>query len=367
MSSALKKTFLYSIHTVNNAKMADFAGWYMPIEYQGILKEAKAARASCVLFDISHMGEIIIAGSKSLKFIQHLTSNDASTLPFLQLNYNLFINPSGGIIDDFMLYHLGDKFLCVVNASNKNKVLSWLNHNKTNDVEVIDDSDKTALLSLQGPYAKNILGEILNDSLDNLKYMHFIQTKIRDINCLISRSGYTGEDGFELFFDYRKASYLWQLITTVGGKFSLSFAGLGARDVLRTEAGYPLYGHEINDTINPLEASLGWVVKEKKKDFIGKEKILAIRNKGISKKRIGFVMKDKGMARKGYYIFNNDKNICGMVTSGVYSPNINKFIGMGYAAIESAQPKNTIFIEIRGKLYQASIEKYPFVEIRTKL
>ena len=362
----LKRTPLYEIHLRNKAKMVNFAGWFMPVEYTGILKESRACRRSCVLFDVSHMGEIEISGDKALEFIQYLTTNDAASLVPYRMQYNLFINDRATVIDDFMLYRLQKSFLCVVNASNKDKVLSWLRKNVRNGVDIEDESEKTVLLSLQGPFSQKILEKVSNDSFDNLKYMHFIELSISGIECLISRSGYTGEDGFELYCDAGASQKLWSLFISAGKEFNLELAGLGARDVLRIEAGYPLYGHEINDSINPIEASLNWAVKVKNKDFIGKRIIIDALNNGTKIKRVGFVMKDRGVARAGYDIYKNSKTKIGEVTSGIYSPNIDKFIGMGYVETSYADIGGEILIEIRDRLYRAQICKFPFVKIKTK-
>jgi len=362
----LKHTPLYEIHLKNKAKMVDFAGWFMPIEYTGILKESRTCRRSCVLFDVSHMGEIKVSGDKALEFIQYLATNDAASLAPHGMQYNLFIDDKAAVIDDFMLYRLQKNFLCVVNASNKDKVLSWLKKNIRSGVDIEDESDKTALLSLQGPFSQKILEKVSSNSFDNLRYMHFIELSMSGIECLISRSGYTGEDGFELYCDSGASQKLWSLFLNAGKEFGLELAGLGARDVLRIEAGYPLYGHEISDSINPIEASLGWAVKAENKDFIGKKIITEALNNGTRMKRVGFVMKDKGVARAGYGIYKNNETKIGKVTSGIYSPNIDKFIGMGYVETDHANIGGKILIEIRNKLHKAEICKFPFVKIKTK-
>ncbi len=360
----LKRTPLYPLHKKNYAKMVIFFNWEMPIEYEGILREAKNTRTHCTLFDVSHMGKIEIKGKKSLKFIQYLTTNNIERIKAFSLQYNLFINEEATIIDDFMIYKLEDGFLCVVNASNKDKVFRWLNSNKIDGVEIEDKSDDMALLSLQGPHSEAVIKKISSINVKRLKYMHFIYSKIDGVRCIISRSGYTGEDGFELYCSSKDAFNLWELITNGGKEYFLSFGGLGARDILRIEAGYPLYGHEINESINPIEASLRWVVKEREKDFMGREKILKIMNSFLSKKRIGFIMEDKGIARQDYCIYSKDKKNIGKVTSGTYSPNLNKFIGMGY--IDGSYSDKQVYIEIRKKLYRAKIESFPFINIRTR-
>jgi aminomethyltransferase len=248
------KTPLYEKHVENNGHIVDFSGWALPVEYSSILKEAKAVRTTCGLFDASHMGEIYIKGKDALSFLQSLTPNDISLTKKGQLQYNLFLNDKGGIVDDLMIYNLGESFLCVVNASNTDKVYNWLmlkirdgKYTKENksDLEVINESDNTSLLSLQGPKAVFIMEKIFGSEVKNLKYMRFTQLLFKDKKTIVSRSGYTGEDGFEIYCDNVLAPHIWDLILKYGKEEGLVLSGLGARDVLRIEAGYPLYGHEM--------------------------------------------------------------------------------------------------------------------------
>lgn len=361
-----KKTPLYQKHVENNAHIVDFSGWALPIEYTSILKETKAVRSACGLFDASHMGEIIIKGPGAQDFLQSLTPNDISLIHAGQLQYNVFLNEEAGIIDDLMVYNLGNSFLCVVNASNINKVYTWLckarlqaKYVKADDVEVIDESPEISLLSLQGPSSSKIIEEIFGKVANNLKYMHFVQLSFENKNIIVSRSGYTGEDGFELYCPNIVAPALWDAILEKGKSFCVCLCGLGARDVLRIEAGYPLYGHEINDNTNPLEASLSWVVKFKK-DFIAKDKL---KKAEITRIRTGFIMSDRAIARQGYSVYSNGK-IIGQVTSGTFSPNLDKFIGMAY--VEKEFRKNGTFIEIkiRDKFYKAQIANFNFIKHR---
>ncbi|MCM8787887.1 MAG: glycine cleavage system aminomethyltransferase GcvT [Candidatus Omnitrophica bacterium] len=352
------KTSLYNKHIENKAKIIDFAGWALPLEYDSSLREAKSTRLSCGLFDASHMGEIRIIGEGAFRFLQRLTSNDISLTKKGQLQYNLFINNEGGIIDDFMLYNFGESFLCVVNASNIQKDYKWLSSNSIKNVEIIDESLDTSLLSLQGPKAFLVLGEIFGKQIQELTYMHFVETFFENKKIIISRSGYTGEDGFELYCRWEDAINLWDLILEKGKKYNLKLCGLGARDILRIEAGYPLYGHEISDKIDPFSASLEWVVKLDK-DFIGKEKLLEIKEK-IKYKRVGFLMEEPGLARQDYKIFNSQKMI-GWVSSGTYSPNLDKFIGMAFVEKE-IELDSKVEIKIRDKFYKAKIVSFSFIK-----
>ena len=366
-NSQLQKTPFYQKHLDNRARIINFFGWALPLEYSGILKETKAARQSCVLFDVSHMGQISIVGPKAKEFLQRLASNDISKISPSQLQYNLLLTDNASIIDDCMVYNRGEDLLCVVNALNKDKVLKWLNKNADQRIKIVDESEKTALLSLQGPNSENLLSKIFGDSILQICYMNFAVYSMENLPCLISRSGYTGEDGFEIYCDPKYAIDLWDALIEAGKEYSLKLAGLGSRDILRIEAGYSLYGNEIDEMTTPLEACLGWALKLNKEKFLGKERLLKQKEEGIKKKRIGFIMQDKGLARSGYAIFNEDgSRKIGKVTSGSYSPNLNAFIGMAY--IDTAfTGLDTVFnVEIRKRLCKARVAKFPFITSRIK-
>lgn len=360
-----RKTPLYKKHLECKGRIVDFSGWALPVYYTSMLKEAEQVRGACGMFDASHMGEIQIKGAKALDFLQKLTSNNISLIKPGQMQYNLFINNDGGIIDDFMCYRQRDGLLCVVNSSNKDEVLAWLEENNNEDVEIIDKSQDIALISVQGPNSVSVIEKVFGKKSSSLDYMFFIEESIDNRKVLISRSGYTGEDGFEIYALSDDASHWWDALIRDGKDFDLMPCGLGSRDILRIEAGYPLYGHEINKEISPYEASLGWAVKTDK-EYIGKDKIFEIKNKGLKVKRIGFVMEDKAPPRQGYGIYSNEERI-GEVTSGTFSPNIKKFIGMASIKCKFAQQTGAdIEIKIRNKFYKARIAKYPFVKINTK-
>ena len=355
----LKKTPLYQKHIEGNGKIVDFAGWALPLEYRSVLSEAKAVRKTCGLFDVTHMGEILIKGEGSLEFLQKLTPNDISLIKPGQMQYNFFLNDQAGIIDDLMVYRKQDGFLCVVNASNKDKVFRWLHESAEGRVEVINESDNTALITLQGPRSKDVIAKVFDQRIANLEHMHFIEEKIDGKNVFISRSGYTGEDGFEIYLPFGDACYWWDKLIEAGKAYDLRLCGLGARDILRIEAGFPLYGHEIDDTTNPYEASLSWVVKLNK-EFIGKEPLIIAKEEGIVRKRIGFIMQEKAVPRQGYLVYLGEGAI-GKVCSGTYSPNLDKFIGMAYVETSCAKEGTLIEIQVRNKLYKAKIAKFPFI------
>lgn len=353
------KTPLYEEHLKNKGKIIDFHNWLLPLEYSGILKETKSVRTTCGLFDISHMGEFIVKGEKRLEFLQRITFNDVSLIKEGKAQYNLLTNHKGGISDDLLIYNLGDHYMCVVNAANIEKDLFWMKENIIEDVMIDNISYDTGLISLQGPLSSELIQDVFKKDFSSLRYMQI--TKINEF--LISRTGYTGEDGFEIISSAKNIIDIWNKFIGFGEKYKLQLCGLGARDILRIEAGYPLYGNELNDDIDPYQASLAWTTKLEK-DFIGKKALLE-RIEKINIKRIGFIMKERGFARNGNNIFSGEGELIGKVTSGTFSPNLNQFIGMGYVDINYSNEDREIMIEIRNKLYPATIKKFPFIKIRT--
>ncbi|MCK4912517.1 MAG: glycine cleavage system aminomethyltransferase GcvT [Candidatus Omnitrophica bacterium] len=359
-----KKTPFYQKHLQNKGRIVDFSGWALPVEYKSTLAEALAVRKSCGLFDASHMGEIAVRGANAFSFLQRLVSNDLSILNVGQMQYNLFLNESGCIIDDLMIYRMRDSFFCVVNASNKEKVLKWLNENIQSEVEIIDKSMEYSLLSIQGPKAVEVIEKVFDCQGINFEYLSFKEIQIEGEEIIVSRSGYTGEDGFEIYFPWENSSKWWDKLIEEGQNFELKPCGLGSRNILRLEAGYPLYGHEIDDTINPYEASLDWAVKLSK-GFVGKNELSKIKDIGAKRKRVGFLMLERAIPRQGYSI-HSETGVIGKVSSGTYSSNVGKFIGMAYLDKDYAKIGQEIEIEVRGKLYKATIVKFPFVSIKTK-
>lgn len=344
--------------------MIDFAGWQLPVEYKSMLKEAGSVRRSCGLFDASHMGEIVVSGPRRLDFLGNLASNDLAQLPQGQMQYNLLLNPRGGIIDDLMIYNLGDKFFCVVNASNKDKVLSWFKVHSIDGVNIVDASSNTALISLQGPDSPQIIEQVFGAGPAGLEYLESSEFTAGDEKILISRSGYTAEDGFEIYLSWEAAPSWWDKLVAAGRAFNLTLCGLGARDILRIEAGYPLYGCEIDEDTNPYEAALAWAVKLNK-DCLAKESLMAIKERGVSKKRIGFIMQEKAFPRQGCQVYAGGA-ITGRVCSGAYSPAIGGFIGMAYLSKDWAVLGSEIAVEVRKKLFKAKVCRLPFITPKTK-
>jgi aminomethyltransferase len=344
------KTPFYDIHRSLGAKMLSFHGWEMPLQYSGIIDEHINTRTNVGLFDVSHMGRFEVKGSDAYDCLQTLVTNDISKLKDHQALYSPICHNNGGIIDDLIIYMINrQKFLVVVNASNREKDLDWIvKHSKSAVVENI--SDKTALLALQGPLAQKILDKtIAGANLDQLKPFDVVITNIFGTECMISRTGYTGEDGFEIFFDSSKID-IWDKLIELGSRFNIKPAGLGARDTLRLEAGLMLYGNDINESTTPLDVPLKWTVKFEKKEFIGKEALLT---QQINRKLVGFEVLEKRIARHGNEVLMDGEKV-GFVTSGSFSPTIKKSIGFCFVPIY-VSPNQLIEINIGGKLYKARV------------
>jgi len=363
----LFQTPLYPEHINQGAKLVDFAGWSMPLEYTSMLKEAAQVRKTAGLFDVSHMGKIEIKGAQAEKFLQYLCSNNIASLQRGRMQYNLLLNERGGIIDDVMVYNLGSYFLLVVNAACTSKDFGWLRvQGERFEVAIEDKASFYALLALQGKVAAPILEQTLDSSVLTLSYMSCGVFYYSDFgSLLISRSGYSGEDGFEIWVENEFARRLWQRLQEVGRNYHLALCGLGARDILRLEAGYPLYGTDMDEETNPYEAGLGWAVKLEYKDFIGRSSLEKLRCK-IRRRRFGFVMKERGFARSGYPILDAAGQELGVVKSGVYSPNLAQFIGSGFLDSEYAVEGKEVFIKIRNKPYLALTKKFPFLKLGVK-
>ena len=349
-------------HVENNAKMVPFAGYNMPMWYSSIADEHNCVREKVGIFDVSHMGEFFVSGEMAKDFLQIVTTNDINKLTKGKVQYSSILNRSGGIIDDLLVYDMGEnKYMLVVNASNMEKDFNWLNDNNNLDVEIKNNSDDYSLFAVQGPEADKVCSKVFNEELTNIKYYTFIEKQTNDFgNVIISATGYTGAGGFELYVKNEFAESLWNNIILNGNEFIIQPIGLGARDTLRLEMGFCLHGNDIDDSINPIEAELDWICK-KEINFIGKEIVDRDRSNKPSKTLIGFELIEKGIPRKGYKIFNKEKELVGEVTSGSISPYTKKAIGMGYISYNENTISEKIYIEIRSKKVEAQIVKRPFI------
>jgi glycine cleavage system T protein (aminomethyltransferase) len=362
----MKNTPFTQKHIALGAKMAPFAGYNMPISYTGINDEHFAVRNNAGVFDVSHMGEFILKGENALDLIQRVTTNDASKLSDSMAQYSCLPNDEGGIVDDLLVYCIekNNVYMLVVNASNIEKDWNWItSHFDNTEVEMHNISDKTCLLAIQGPNATKILQPLTETDILNLKYYTFVKAKFAGVeNVLISATGYTGAGGVEIYFEDKDdaADKIWDAIFNAGAAYGIKPIGLGARDTLRLEMGYCLYGNDINDTTSPLEAGLGWITKFNK-EFNNKRFLEQQKESGIERKLVGFEMIEKGIARHDYEIKDFDGNNIGIVTSGTQSPSLGKAIGMGYVATRFAGINSEIFIKIRNTLLKAKVVKMPFV------
>jgi aminomethyltransferase len=357
----MKRTPLYAAHRRAGAKIVEFAGWEMPVEYAGVISEHQAVRSRAGLFDVSHMGEIEIRGAGALEFCQRVFANDLARMKIAQAQYNLLLLANGGVIDDVICYRLDDdSFLVCVNAVNIEKDFEWLRQQAGAAVEIVNASESYAQLALQGPSAEKILQPLTELVLTALRPFYFAFAPVAGIRCLIARTGYTGEDGFELYCQAGAAEKLWAALLEAGGAEGALPAGLGARDTLRLEMGYPLYGHELDETTTPLEAGLDWVVKFSKPEFIGRAALQEQKIHGPRRRLVALEVLDPGIARSGYELFLNGQ-VVGRVTSGTKSPSLGKAIALGYVTREAAVLRSEIDVEIRGRKVRARIVSLPFV------
>ncbi len=359
-----KKTPLYNKHVELGAKIVDFNGWLLPVQYEGIIAEVHSTREKAGLFDVSHMGEILVEGQKAEEFLQKIMTNDVSRLKDNKAMYSPICYPHGGVVDDILVYRYNEeKYLLVVNAGNISKDYEWLQDNVDKGVSLKNISDEIAQLALQGPNSQNIVQELTKIPLDSIKYYGFMpQTKIAGINCILSRTGYTGEDGFELYCPAGNAPALWDALFKASEniKSGLVPVGLGARDVLRLEAALPLYGHELKEDITPLEARLGkFVSLNNEIDFIGKDALLKQKEEGIIRKVMGIEMLERGIPREGYIIKKGEKEI-GWVSSGSLSPTLDKYLGMAFLKVDKIKEGDEVLVVIRKREYRARVVKIPF-------
>jgi aminomethyltransferase len=357
-----KQIALNDLHVSLGAKMIPFAGYDMPVRYSSDIEEHMTVREGVGIFDVSHMGEFFVTGPNALNLIQYVTSNDASTLVPGKAQYSCLPNDKGGIVDDLIVYMIDEnKYMLVVNASNIEKDWAWINaHNQANAV-LENRSDQISLFAVQGPKATRVLQKLTGEDLSSIKFYHFTQGTIGGVDkVIISATGYTGAGGFELYVENEFAEQLWKKIIEAGEEDSIKPIGLGARDTLRLEMGYCLYGNDIDDTTSPIEAGLGWITKFSKK-FINAEQLQAQKESGVGRKLTGFVLEDKGIPRHGYEIEDKEGNVIGHVTSGTMSPIIKKGIGLGYIRKEHSGPGQEVFVAVRNRKLKAVIQRPPFI------
>jgi aminomethyltransferase len=359
----MKLTKFNNLHKNLGAKMVDFAGYEMPVQYSSIIAEHKAVRNSVGVFDVSHMGEVFISGEKALEHVQHITTNDASKLTPGRVQYSTMCYPDGGIVDDLLVYNLAkNEYMLVVNAANIEKDYRWMVENNEFGADIKNLSDDYSLLAVQGPDSEKVIQKLVSNNLD-LEYYHFRVDKIAGVDIILSRTGYTGETGYELYFtgDESDAEKLWNSIFEAGKEFDIQPVGLAARDSLRLEMGFCLYGNDIDETTNPIEAGLGWITKLKKEEFIGKDVLRKEKEEGTKRRLVAFISDERFFPRQGYEITSNGRNI-GNITSGTVSPVLEKPIALGYVNSEFKTAGTIVNFLIRGKEVPAEVIQLPFVK-----
>ena len=358
----LKTTPLHARHIKHGARMVEFGGWHMPVEYSGITDEHLAVRTRAGLFDVSHMGQVELAGTDALAAVQRITSNDASKLKVGQIHYSGLMTPAGSFVDDLLVYRFADDhYLLVVNASNIEKDFAWIREQvrETGDVVVVNSSARYALIAVQGPASAAIVQPLTGIDLSTMKYYWFAHGEIAGVRGTVSRTGYTGEDGFEVFVPPASAERVWDSLLESGQGAGLVPAGLGARDTLRLEASMRLYGNDIDETTTVLEADLGWIVGWDKAEFLGIDVLRRQKAEGVTRRLVGFEMLDRGIARHGYEVFVDGVK-AGTVTSGTQTPFLKKAIGMAYVPTNAAQPGQMIEVDVRGRRLRAQVVPMPF-------
>ena len=356
-----RRTPLYDVHVAAGARIVDFAGWEMPVQYAGVLEEHQAVRERAGMFDVSHMGEVTVRGRGALDFLQKITCNDVSRLSPGRAHYTALTTPQGTFVDDLLVYRLGeDDFFLVVNAANTPKDFAWIEeHARGVDADVRNVSPDWGQIAVQGPLAVRIVAPLVEGDIAGLRYYAFTQARVEGAPCIVSRTGYTGEDGFEIYCPAADAPRIWNALMRGGGPLGLAPVGLGARDTLRLEAKMALYGNDIDDTTTPWEADLGWIVKMKKGDFSGRAALEAQRAAGIPRKLVGFEVKGRGIARHGFPAVR-DGRVVGHVTSGCFSPVFKKNIGLAYLPMDLQEPGLRFEVEIRGRREPAVVVPTPF-------
>jgi aminomethyltransferase len=358
----MKQTAFYEIHKSLGAKIVDFAGFEMPVQYSGIIEEHLVVRKKVGVFDVSHMGEFQVRGKGALQFLQKVTVNDVAQLTEGKIQYSAMCYPDGGIVDDLLVYNVGDHYMLVVNASNIDKDFKWLQSQLQGDVQLKNASDDFSLLAIQGPDSLDLVQKLTDVPLSTIGYYHFKRGNVAGIPMIISRTGYTGELGFEIYFDASRVTgkKVWDAVFEAGKEFGVGPIGLGARDTLRLEMGFCLYGNDIDQTTHPLEAGLGWITKLNKGEFLGREPMLKAREAGLKRKLVGMTLPEKSIARHGYSL-TNDGSVVGNITSGTFSPSLRHSVAMGYVSPSFAEPGSCVTVSIRGKDVPATVVKVPFL------
>ena len=358
----LKRTPLYEEHVSLGGKIVPFAGWELPVQYSGVIAEHEAVRQRAGLFDVSHMGEILVSGPQAEAALQYLTCNDLRAIANGKGQYNALINPRGGVVDDIIVYRMSaDRFFVCVNASNTDKDFAWCTSHNKFDATFENVSSRYGQLALQGPRSPHIMAKLRGGSeVANLPYFNFRSADIENITVIVARTGYTGEDGFEIFVPWEHTVTLWRAILAAGTDDGLIPCGLGARDSLRLEACYPLHGHELGDDITAIESALGWIVKPDKGDFIGKSILAEQKAKGAPRALVGFYLKDPGIARQEFKVFSSAGEEIGVVTSGTQTPTIRRALGLALVAKKYAVEGTELAIDVRGRKLKAEVVKRPF-------
>lgn len=373
-AGALLKTALYPCHVAAGARMVEFGGWEMPIQYAGIRAEHLAVRSAVGVFDLSHMGRLHLRGPNALDLVQWLTTNDAARLAPGRAQYSLICAEDGGVLDDIIAYNLGDELLLVVNAANRPKILDWIARHRAGalaglDADLHDATAETVMIGFQGPESERLLQAVVDVPLASLRYYAAVRGTVGGRPALIARTGYTGEDGFELIVAAADGPAVWELLLEAREGVQPTACGLGARDTLRLEAGMPLYGHELDETVNPLEAGLGRVVKLDKGEFSGRAALATIAERGVERRLVGFELMAGGVPRQGYTVLAGGeagREVVGQVTSGNVSPSLGTPIGMAYVPSRLTEPGTELAVEIRGKPVPARVVTLPFYPHRTK-
>lgn len=365
-ASPLKRTPLHAAHLRRGARMIGFGGWDMPVQYTGIVEEHRTVRAAVGCFDVSHMGEFEFDGPDARAALQRLTTNDVGALEVGQVQYSLLCAEDGGIVDDLTLYRLDDdRYMMTVNAANVDTDWAWITRHLEGRVQARDVSGETGLIAVQGPRAEALVGRLSDLDLKRLGYYRFARGSVAGVPGIVSRTGYTGEDGFELYLRASDTERVWEALLAEGRPDGVAPIGLGARDTLRLEMTYALYGNDIDLTTNPLEAGLGWVVKLGKGDFLGRAAIERVKREGSARRLVGFEMVDRAVARHGYRMLRNGTAV-GEVTSGSYGPSVDRYIGMGYVAAPASAVGTELEVEVRGRPQRARVVKTPFQPPRVK-